>query len=77
MLRRMSLPVIVMIDEGERIVLLGTRLNRQGHRVCRALEGRVGKRVECSIYESRPGLCREFEAGSPECLQARRAVGIS
>ena len=76
--RFLGLPVIDMLeDEEERIVLLGTRINREGHRVCRALGGKIGRRVECSIYESRPSLCRQFEAGSPECLQARQAVGIS
>jgi len=78
LLRALSLPLIELLDDAEdgRIVLLGTRINKQGRRVCRALEGKVGRHVECAIYESRPGLCREFEAGSPECFQARRAVGI-
>ena len=35
-----------------------------------------GFRILNLVFESRPGLCREFEAGSPECFQARRAVGI-
>ena len=77
LLRRLRLPVIEMTpDSGERLLFLGTRINGQGRRVCRALEGKVGRRVECNIYEGRPTLCRQFEAGSPECLQARRAVGI-
>lgn len=25
----------------------------------------------CTIYEVRPLICREFEAGSPECLDER------
>lgn len=77
LIRRLGLPVVDVIPEDEeRLVLLGTRVNAQGHRVCRALDGKVGRRVECAIYESRPLLCRQFEAGSPECLQARRAVGL-
>ena len=30
----------------------------------------------CSIYETRPDICREFQAGSPDCLAARRRRGI-
>lgn len=26
----------------------------------------------CSIYEQRPLICREFELGSPECLDERK-----
>ena len=39
---------------------------------CAALTGRVGERVACGIYEWRPSPCREFEAGSDACAQARR-----
>ncbi|MBU0601531.1 MAG: YkgJ family cysteine cluster protein [Gammaproteobacteria bacterium] len=39
---------------------------------CRALNGRIGQAVSCRIYEERPDPCREFEAGSPACLRARR-----
>ena len=38
---------------------------------CAALSGRLGERVACGIYEWRPGPCREFEAGSQPCNQAR------
>jgi uncharacterized protein len=34
--------------------------------VCSAL----GAGNACQIYAQRPFLCREFERGSPECLQA-------
>ena len=30
----------------------------------------------CSIYEARPDICREFQAGSADCLAARRRRGI-
>jgi Putative zinc- or iron-chelating domain len=30
----------------------------------------------CSIYESRPKPCRDFEAGGRHCLDARRRVGL-
>jgi len=30
----------------------------------------------CRIYETRPDVCRRFEAGSPECAEARRRRGL-
>ena len=43
--------------------------------VCAALAGSVGHRVSCRIYPNRPTACREAAvAGSPTCLEVRRAV---
>jgi hypothetical protein len=39
---------------------------------CAALCGVVGQRVRCSLYEWRPGPCRELEPGSAACERARR-----
>jgi Fe-S-cluster containining protein len=76
-LGRLGLPVLEVVpDPQDRIVMLGTKRNAQGIHVCVALTGKVGKKVACSIYEGRPELCRRFEAGSPECRQARRAAGL-
>ena len=45
---------------------------------CKALEGKVGERVICSIYENRPDVCRKFEPGPSVCDYARRAAfGVS
>jgi len=30
----------------------------------------------CRIYATRPAVCRQFEAGSPQCIEARARVGI-
>jgi Fe-S-cluster containining protein len=43
---------------------------------CVALDGRVGRRVCCSVYELRPKSCREFEAGSDRCHAVRRMYGL-
>ena len=40
---------------------------------CAALDGPLTS-CRCTIYPDRPHLCRAFEAGSDECLKARRAV---
>lgn len=42
---------------------------------CVALEGGL-RSCRCTIYEHRPMLCRDFEAGSEDCLEARRRHGI-
>lgn len=43
---------------------------------CVALEGEIGERVACGIYENRSSTCREFAAGSPECIKARIFNGL-
>ncbi len=76
-LGRLGLPVLEVVPgPDDRMVLLGTKENSQRRHVCIALDGAVGERVSCTIYGVRPMLCREFEAGSPECYQAREAAGI-
>lgn len=30
----------------------------------------------CTIYETRPDVCRRFEAGSEQCQEARRRLGL-
>jgi len=42
---------------------------------CAALT-REPARFTCSIYDSRPTVCRSVEMGSEDCLRARRARGI-
>jgi hypothetical protein len=39
---------------------------------CAALEGRVGRRVSCTIYEHRPSPCRRVQPGDARCLEYRR-----
>ncbi|MEI8254542.1 MAG: YkgJ family cysteine cluster protein [Deltaproteobacteria bacterium] len=43
---------------------------------CTALEGTLGRKVGCEIYEFRPGGCRRLKAGSAECRRDRRERGI-
>jgi Fe-S-cluster containining protein len=43
---------------------------------CASLAGKIGERVSCTIYESRPAICRHFEAGSDRCHALRRAYGL-
>ncbi len=49
---------------------------------CIALEGEVGRAVRCTIYENRPGPCRDFAPYAPlgigddACDRARRRHGL-
>jgi Fe-S-cluster containining protein len=36
----------------------------------------LGSDNRCTIYATRPDLCRHFEAGSDECQEARRRSGL-
>ena len=52
-------------------------LRRDGETLaCAALEGTIGEAVSCRIYEQRPRICHQFEAGSDKCHALRRAYGI-
>lgn len=42
---------------------------------CTALEIIGGTRAICRIYEQRPRICHDFEAGSDKCHALRRAFG--
>ena len=41
---------------------------------CQHLRGTPGQRCSCSIYETRPDICRNFRAGSAMCREARLAL---
>jgi len=49
---------------------------------CVALEGKIGEQVSCTIYERRPGPCRDFAPYAPlgigddACDRARRRYGL-
>ena len=43
------------------------------HETCCFLDGDN----RCTIYATRPDLCRHFEAGSEQCQEARRARGLT
>ena len=49
-------------------------LRRDGETfACASLGGKLGEHVTCNIYEQRPVVCRNFEAGSDKC-QDRKSV---
>ena len=53
---------------------LRTKINSDGDQVCACLSGTVGIEVSCSIYETRPDVCRGFKVGGRYCKEARAEV---
>ena len=43
---------------------------------CSALVGEIGNRAQCSVYASRPLVCREFQAGSDDCIMVRHSFNL-
>mgnify|MGYP001243317471 CR=1 FL=1 len=43
---------------------------------CTHLGGTIGVEISCEVYEDRPNICRDFEAGSDRCFGYRRMYGI-
>lgn len=64
----------VLNGRGERHMKLLPR--GRGEERCAALQGALGKRVTCLIYDDRLAGCRKVEAGSDRCLQYRRERSI-
>jgi len=65
-------------DYGKPCTSMKTAYDSRGNCRCKALEGVVGRRVSCGIYDRRPSVCRKFEPGTDVCDYARRlAFGVS
>lgn len=60
----------------EPLLRFKTKVNRQGHVVCKALSGLVGLNCKCSVYERRPTICQDFSPGSGLCRDARKEAGL-
>jgi Fe-S-cluster containining protein len=66
--------IVKETEAGE--IVVDRYLRRNGETlICSALDI-TETSVACSIYESRPQMCRDFEAGSDRCHALRRAVGL-
>jgi Fe-S-cluster containining protein len=63
-------------DGVELIAKLKTCLTPEGDRVCAALNGCIGVRCSCSIYERRPVACRRFAVGGSLCREARQRFNL-
>lgn len=61
-------------ETGEIVVDRFLRRDGETH-YCTSLEIENETRALCRIYENRPQICRDFEAGSDKCHALRRAFG--
>ncbi len=66
----------VLLDGSEDEIAVDRMLSRAEDGRCRNLEGTLGENIGCSIYEDRPQVCRDFEAGSDRCHEYRRMFGL-
>ena len=67
----------ITTGEGDAAILVDRYVRRDGETLaCSCLEGQPGVNVTCRIYESRPKMCRDFEAGSDRCHAIRRSCGL-
>jgi Fe-S-cluster containining protein len=67
----------ITLDASEKDITINRVLPRSletGH--CTFLNGSLGVKIDCEIYEDRPQTCRDFEAGSDKCHAYRRMYGI-
>ena len=44
---------------------------------CTALKGTIGEHASCTVYESRPLVCRDCKPGDEECNTARAKYGFA
>ncbi len=67
----------------DRVTLFQRALRRTRSGRCVALRGTPGRRVRCSIYESRPSVCRQYEpawqpgSAGERCNEARARLGLA
>ncbi len=67
----------VFADDAPEKPAIGRLLPRDAENgQCVNLEGRIGEKVGCAIYNDRPSACHDFEAGSDRCHEYRRMYGI-
>jgi uncharacterized protein len=67
----------VTLDGVEKDITINRVLPRSletGH--CTFLNGSLGVKIDCEIYEDRPQPCRDFDAGSDKCHAYRRMYGL-
>ena len=66
-----QLVVLLPKDRAQPIHLTEGGAMRLVDNKCAALRGRVGNRVECAVYPSRPEICRRMDPGSYACRNMR------
>jgi Fe-S-cluster containining protein len=74
-MRSLGLPVVHAALGGP---CLGARQHEGagGRPACVAFEGDLGGPCRCTVHDSRPSVCRDFEAGGQLCREARMRAGL-
>lgn len=66
-----------VVSESDEEIVIDRFVRRNSENfACIALDGNIGEKVSCRIYENRPRMCHLFEAGSDKCHAIRRAFGF-
>lgn len=63
-------------SQGRLIMRLTKKLPVIGGGRCAAFKGQAGDECSCTIYESRPQVCRDFTPERDACNRARRRAGL-
>lgn len=66
----------ILLDDNEEAIVVDRVLTRNDDGRCRNLEGTLGEKIGCTIYNDRPQVCRDFEAGSDRCHEYRRMFDL-
>jgi hypothetical protein len=64
------------LDDSDEDIVVDRMLPRTEDGRCVNLEGTLGIKIGCRIYEERPHVCRDFDAGSDRCHEYRRMFDI-
>ncbi|MEP7212947.1 MAG: YkgJ family cysteine cluster protein [Acidobacteriota bacterium] len=74
---RLSEFVELTLDDSDAEIAVDRVLSRNaetGH--CSNLAGTLGEQIGCTIYNERPQVCHDFDAGSDRCHEYRRIYGL-
>ena len=60
-------------DKGEKALALRRQKDRHYGHICKMFDT---KKRQCTVYEARPGVCRDYPAGEGDCLTERANAGL-
>jgi Fe-S-cluster containining protein len=66
----------ILLDDSETEIVVDRVLPRHENGNCINLQGTLGESIGCAIYQDRPKVCHDFEAGSDRCHEYRRMYDL-
>ncbi len=66
----------ILLDDSDEDIVVDRMLQRVDDGRCASLDGTFGISIGCRIYNDRPQVCRDFDAGSDRCHAFRRMYGL-